>query len=352
MTVGVDAAEAFVADMGVDGGGIQPGVAQEFLDDTQVRTVIEQVGSAGMPQEVRAAMEGEADLIEVIPDQMAEVAGTEGIAISSEKEGTAGVLRGEKLAPDGGEVALQPVAGHFTDWNHAGLLSLSLRHQQGTAIRSEVVESQGCQLRAADAGGVEEFQNGPVPDADEVRGVRGFDETHHRGLIQHDREVPSGRSPPAALFEGIGGNGPAFTEKGEEAPNAADRSVDGAAGQGCAPAGDPVVEILQPSLDKTGGDPGRIGDALFLTPADEFPAVAPLAHHGHGDSAAFLQVQPPFFQPMLQKGGRHRRFGRFQPALVLPPLLHPQRTLGPGGTRFHSKGLDCISVRFIRSGTS
>ena len=228
MTVGMDAAEAFVADMGVDGRGIQPGVAQEFLDDTQVGTVIEQMGGAGMPQEVRTAMVGEADLIEVIPDEMAEVAGTERIAITSEKERSARVLRGEELAPDRGEVALQPVVGHFTDWNHAGLLSLSLCHQQCPAIRAEVVQGQCCQLRAADAGGVEEFQNGPVPDANEIRGVRRLDQPDHRGLIQHHREVPSGRSSSAALFERIGRDGPAFAEKGEKTPDAADRSVDGA----------------------------------------------------------------------------------------------------------------------------
>lgn len=114
-----------------------------------------------------------------------------------------------------------------------------------------------------------------------------------------------------------------------------------------------MVEIHQPSLDKAGGDPRRIGDALFLTPADEFPAVAALAHHGHGDSAAVFHVQPPFLQPMFQKGGRHRRFGRFQAAFVLPPLLHPQRTFRAGGTRFHGKGLDgsaeeCIQLRALR----
>lgn len=224
----MDATEAFVADMGVDGSGIQPGVAQEFLNDTQVCTVIEQVSGAGMPQEVRTAMEVEADLIEVIPDEMAEVAGTEAIAIASEKERSARVLRGEELASDGGEISFQPVAGHFTDWNHAGLLSLSLRHQQRPTIRAEVVESQCCQLRAADASGVEEFQNGTVPDANEIRGVRGLDQPDHRGLIQHHREVPSGRPASAALFERIGGDGAAFAEEGEETPDAADRSVDGA----------------------------------------------------------------------------------------------------------------------------
>ena len=108
-----------------------------------------------------------------------------------------------------------------------------------------------------------------------------------------------------------------------------------------------MVEIHQPSLDKAGGDPRRISDALFLTPADEFPAVAALAHHGHGDRAAFFHGLPPFLQPMFQKGGRHRRFGRFQAALVLPPLLHPQRTFRAGGTRFHGNGLDALAEECI-----
>lgn len=60
MGAGVFFAEALDGDVGVDLGGGQVGVAQEFLHAPEVGAVVQEVGGEGVPQGVRGGAEGEA----------------------------------------------------------------------------------------------------------------------------------------------------------------------------------------------------------------------------------------------------------------------------------------------------
>jgi hypothetical protein len=46
----MDGEQSLLAHMSVDLGGLETGVTEEFLDDTQVGTTIEQVGGETVPQ--------------------------------------------------------------------------------------------------------------------------------------------------------------------------------------------------------------------------------------------------------------------------------------------------------------
>ena len=54
MVLGDDIFQPFVGDMGVDLGGADIGMAEQALNDAQIRAVIDQMGGKGMAQAVRA----------------------------------------------------------------------------------------------------------------------------------------------------------------------------------------------------------------------------------------------------------------------------------------------------------
>lgn len=87
---GVHVVESFVADVGVNRGGIEPGMAEHFLDDPQIGTMVEHVGGARMAEQMATAVTTKADLIEIAPDKVAHGAGTEPFGVAGEEHGLAG----------------------------------------------------------------------------------------------------------------------------------------------------------------------------------------------------------------------------------------------------------------------
>ena len=63
----MDVLQALLVDVGVDLGGGDVGVAEEFLDDAEVGAVLEQVGGEGVAQEVRVDVLVEAGLLRRAP---------------------------------------------------------------------------------------------------------------------------------------------------------------------------------------------------------------------------------------------------------------------------------------------
>ncbi len=64
-----------VANVGVNGGRVETGVAEDALDRPQAGAAVHEVGGAGMAQQVTGARLLEADPIEVFPDHVTEASG-------------------------------------------------------------------------------------------------------------------------------------------------------------------------------------------------------------------------------------------------------------------------------------
>jgi hypothetical protein len=75
------------AEVGVDLGGREGLVAQEFLDAAEVRAVVEEVGGEGVAEGVGGDGGVQADLDEVLVELAADGAGAEALAVLVEEEG-------------------------------------------------------------------------------------------------------------------------------------------------------------------------------------------------------------------------------------------------------------------------
>lgn len=78
--------EVFLVEVGVDLGGGDVGVAEEFLNHTQVGAAFEEVGGEGVAEEVRVDFVGESGLFGTLLDDLAHAVGGEGAASDGEED--------------------------------------------------------------------------------------------------------------------------------------------------------------------------------------------------------------------------------------------------------------------------
>lgn len=97
MGLGVDLEELVDGDLGVEGGGVEFGVAEELLDEPDVSPVFEHVSGAGVAKEVTGAAARDG-LVDEFGDEAAEGIGVEGLAEGGEEEGLGGSC-GFELGP-------------------------------------------------------------------------------------------------------------------------------------------------------------------------------------------------------------------------------------------------------------
>ena len=87
VAAGMDGLKLLDADLGVDGGGLELGVAEKLLDVADVGPAFEQVRGAGVAQQVGSPTPAEARLEEVADDGPAQHVGAEGFAVAGEEQG-------------------------------------------------------------------------------------------------------------------------------------------------------------------------------------------------------------------------------------------------------------------------
>jgi len=124
---------------GVDAGGVESSVAEELLNDADVGPVFVHVGGATVPQKVAASGLGDACGFDRFGDPVAEVAGAEPLAVSTEEEGLLAHFE-EEFGPGAFEVFLQPVKRGFSDGKKAVFVALPFSDEEGLAGGIEVAE--------------------------------------------------------------------------------------------------------------------------------------------------------------------------------------------------------------------
>ena len=118
------------------------------------------------------------------------------------------------------EEAAEPGCGTLADRHHATLPTLSLADHQDTGGRVVVAVIELAHLAAPDAGGVEEFKNGPVAEADGIGGVWDGEEAGDFLGAQAFGQLPTLLAGEVEIGGGIGGDDAGAAEPGEEAPDA------------------------------------------------------------------------------------------------------------------------------------
>jgi uncharacterized protein (UPF0210 family) len=78
----VDVAEALAGDVGVDFGGADGGVAEEFLDDAQIGAVLEEVGGEAVPEHVGGEVSFNAGAAGAVFDALPEGDGGERLVVA------------------------------------------------------------------------------------------------------------------------------------------------------------------------------------------------------------------------------------------------------------------------------
>ena len=101
-------------DLGVDAGGVEPGVAEELLHDADVGSVFVHVGRAAVAQEVAASGLLDPGGFDRFGDPVAEVAGADSLAVSAQEEGLFADFEDQAGAAFL-EVFFEPMQGGFAD---------------------------------------------------------------------------------------------------------------------------------------------------------------------------------------------------------------------------------------------
>ena len=269
MTTGVDLAEFLNVDVGVDLRGFHAGVAEHFLHVADVGTAAVHVGGAGMPPQMAGAGFVDAAAFEEFFDPVTEVVGGEASAVAGEEEG--GFVREVVEERAGlGEEAFKPCGGALADGQHAVLAVLALADEEGAGVGIVVAVVELGHFAAANAGGVEEFEDGAVAQAEGVGGVGDGEEALDFVFVEGFGQAAGLFAREVEIGGGVGGDGACAAEPGEEAANAAEPGELGVGDQRLATArAAVVVEVDLIGFEIAAGESGGIVHAARGGPCGE-----------------------------------------------------------------------------------
>lgn len=168
----------------VDGGGVQIVVPEQRLDGTQVHAAVLQMRCEGVAKNVRCH-QGKI-CCRAMPLHQCQQMGV-AHAYQWRRVHEDGICRlvaprpSQQLLPCSAEVLIQPVPRVLTVDHYAFARSLA-SHVDGVLFSLDLVHPQPDQLRGAHAGGVEQLEHCPVPQADGCAGVRREHHAQHLPL--------------------------------------------------------------------------------------------------------------------------------------------------------------------------
>ena len=150
-------------------------MAEELLDEADVGSAFEHVGGAGVTQEVAASGAAEVGFFDELAHHAAEDVGVEAFAVAGEEEGFFVLGQGE-FGANFFEVFLQPMKGAVSDGGDAVFVAFAFSDLEGLAVLVEVGEFEFGEFAATKAAGVEELEDGAIPDAERVADVGDVEE--------------------------------------------------------------------------------------------------------------------------------------------------------------------------------
>ncbi len=273
---GVDGLELEDGDVGVDGGGFEAGVAEQLLDVADVGPVFEHVRGAGVAEEVAGPDGLDPGAVEDAPHPVANMVGAEAFAVAGDEEGVFADA-GKQDGTDVVEIFAEPLEGAVADGDDAVFPVFAFADGEDAGLWIEVFIVEPDEFGAADAGGVEELQDGAVAETERVGDV-GYGEDG-ADLLGAER---AGKATGlfAGEFEFAGGVGfehVGAAEPGEEGLEGGEPLALGADGERVAVGLAVVIEVPLVAFEDRLGDLFGAAQIALLRPAQEgaeTPAVA------------------------------------------------------------------------------
>ena len=285
---GMDGFELADGHVGVDLGGGEEGVAQHLLNEAEVGSVFQHEGGAGVAEEVATPNRSQARAPDVLADQGAQAVDGKGLAAAAHKEGAV-VRSRQQVGAAVGAVAFKPGQGPVADGNQAAASAFAVTDVERPLDGLEVAPVEEGQFGAADAGGIEGFQDGPVAQAQNRGDI---------GLGQNQFGFGGG--------EDMGGQGPGLArevqigcrigrqvalpgEPAEERLDGIEIAHLGAPTEGTARG---LLKLEEPALKAVqhgAGDLARLGQAAFGAPGDKGGEAAAAGGDGAGGEVAGFQ---------------------------------------------------------------
>ena len=148
-------------------GGRELGVAEHLLDMADPGVVPYERSSACVPKRVRRDVLVKPGLPRVLGDEFGKrvPAQPAGPRAREQRRGERVRAVFEQFRPDPAEIALKVAAGNLPHRHYPVLAALALPDHYQPCFHVHVLQVQVEKLLPPDAGGVEQFHNGPVPEA-------------------------------------------------------------------------------------------------------------------------------------------------------------------------------------------
>lgn len=169
MEFGVDVAKAFGSDVRVDFGGVDAGMAEEFLDDAEVGAIFEEVRGETVAEHVRGDIALNARETNAFLDVQPECDGRERRSALC-KENVGGRTARDEVWAAGLEIALQRFDGLAPERHDAFFVAFS-NYGDETAVEMKLFEAHAAEFGEAQATRVGEFEDGVIAEIS-GRGVR------------------------------------------------------------------------------------------------------------------------------------------------------------------------------------
>ena len=175
-------------------------VPQHLLDDPHVGPVLQHEGSHRVPQEMTTPPPPESRPLQRRRHQLAHLRRAQRIA-ADRHEAPLHPGGSHVPGPSVPKVGLQATQGPTPDRNHPVPVTLAVAHQERAPFPIDVPELEVHQFAPTEAGGIEHFEDGPVPEADRPAPVRNGENRLHLLRVQHPpRQAP--RSPRDLELQG------------------------------------------------------------------------------------------------------------------------------------------------------
>lgn len=257
----MDRFEAFLIDVGVDLGGGDVGVAEEFLNDAKVGPVFEEVGREGVSEKVGVDVLFEAGFLGPFFDDLTNAGGGERAAADGYEEVGRG-FAGDESRAFVGEVLLDGDEGALADGDQSGFVALSGDAEELVFLVEEFEAGVG-KFGESEAGGIEEFEEREVSFAQFFLGIDGREELFEVLLVEGFGEL-SGGFGWQERRGGIGGDEVFFEEEAEEDFEVDEGDAERFRGEVC------FAKVPEKGGEMVGGDFGVLAEFLGIGPRGKF----------------------------------------------------------------------------------
>jgi len=170
MAAGVNFLKLFDADLGVNCRGVEFFMAEQLLDEPDVRPVFQHVRRAGVPQQM-ARGHAPRHLFDPRGHHARHDIGIERAAVAGQEQRLRARVQGQTRT-HGLQVVFEPVNGACADGHDAIFFALAQTHMERAPFSVQVGQFQAAKLGAPDARRVKKFQHRPVADAEGIGHVR------------------------------------------------------------------------------------------------------------------------------------------------------------------------------------